>query len=67
MRVFIETTIPSYLTARPARDVLQLARQEVAREWWETRIQSRLRRIADDAGYGLPFVCTPDEAMDERS
>jgi len=35
MRIFIETTIPSYLVARPARDVVQIARQQVTREWWE--------------------------------
>jgi predicted nucleic acid-binding protein len=35
MRIFVETTIPSYLVARPARDVVQLARQQVTREWWE--------------------------------
>lgn len=36
-RVYIETSIVSYLTARPSRDVVTLARQELTREWWETR------------------------------
>jgi len=31
----VETTIPSYLVARPARDVVQMARQQITREWWE--------------------------------
>ena len=35
--VYIETSIVSYLTARPNRDVVTLARQELTREWWETR------------------------------
>ena len=33
--VFIETTIPSYYVARPSRNILQLARQELTREWWD--------------------------------
>ena len=33
--VYIETTIPSYLTARPSRDLLRAAHQEITREWWE--------------------------------
>jgi hypothetical protein len=35
MRIFVETTIPSYLVARPARDVVQMARQQITRDWWE--------------------------------
>lgn len=33
-RVYIETTIPSYLAARPSRDLLQAARQQLTRDWW---------------------------------
>ncbi len=36
-RVYIETTIPSYLTARPTRDVVHTARIELTREWWNDR------------------------------
>ena len=35
MRVYIESTIPSYVVARPARDLLQAARQQLAKDWWE--------------------------------
>ena len=35
--VYIETTIPSLLTARPSRDVELAAQQIATREWWETR------------------------------
>ena len=36
-RTYIETTIVSYLTARPARDLVRAAEQEITREWWDGR------------------------------
>ena len=33
-RLYVETTVLSYLAARPARDVVSLARQELTREFW---------------------------------
>ena len=33
--VYIETSILSYLTARPSRDVVAAAHQEVTRTWWD--------------------------------
>ena len=35
MRIYIESTIPSYIVARPARDLLQAARQQLTRDWWD--------------------------------
>lgn len=35
-RVYIETTIPSYLAAWPARDLLQAARQRITHDWWNS-------------------------------
>jgi|694.fasta_scaffold132717_4 hypothetical protein len=37
MRIYLESTIPSYLVARPARDLLQAARQQLTRDWWELK------------------------------
>ena len=34
-RVYIETTIPSYLGSRASRDSLKNHRQGITREWWE--------------------------------
>jgi hypothetical protein len=35
--VYLETTIPSYLTAWPSRDVVRSAHQQITREWWKPR------------------------------
>lgn len=34
--VYIETSVVSYLTARPSRDVVVAAYQEITREWWSS-------------------------------
>ena len=39
MRIYIESTIPSYVVARPARDLLQAARQQTSKDWWELKRQ----------------------------
>src|SRR5208282_2854955 len=35
--VYVETTIPSYLTAWPSRDLVRAAHQQITREWWSRR------------------------------
>jgi predicted nucleic acid-binding protein len=52
-KVYLETSVISYLTARPSRDIVKLAKQQLTREWWD---KSR-------AEYDL-YVSTPvcDEA-----
>jgi predicted nucleic acid-binding protein len=32
--VYVESSVISYLTARPSRDLVVAARQEVTRQWW---------------------------------
>lgn len=41
--VYLETTIPSYLTAWQSRDVVRAGEQQVTRDWWERRTQFELR------------------------
>lgn len=52
-RLYLETTIISYLTARPSRDLMTLALQHMTADWWE-------RRHADFDLYVSQFVL--DEA-----
>ena len=35
-KVYIETTVISYLTARPNRDVVITGHQKITRDWWQT-------------------------------
>ena len=36
-KVYLETTVPSYLVGRSSRDLLVAAHQQITREWWESR------------------------------
>jgi len=56
--VYLETTIVSYYVSRPSRDLVIAARQELTREWWETK-RDRYRLcisplVTDEAGRGDP-------------
>lgn len=35
-KVYIETTIISYLAARPSRDLIVAGHQQITHEWWQT-------------------------------
>lgn len=37
MRIYLESTIPSYVVARPDRDLLQAARQQMTKDWWDLK------------------------------
>lgn len=36
-KLYVETSIVSYLTAQPSRDIVTAARQQLTREWWQTK------------------------------
>ncbi len=39
-KVYIETSVISYLTARPSRDIVTAGHQQTTRDWWQTRRQT---------------------------
>jgi hypothetical protein len=55
-RLYLETTIPSYLTAWPSRDLIVAAHQQLTKEWWRTRRESFeiyvSQFVLDEAGAG---------------
>jgi len=57
-KAYIETSVISYLTARPSRDALASGHQELTRQWWEHR-RSRFELyvselVVQEAGRGDP-------------
>jgi predicted nucleic acid-binding protein len=58
--VYIETTVVSYLTAWPSRDLVRLAQQVLTREWWDgERANFELftsQFVMDEAGAGDPVA-----------
>ena len=56
--IYIETTIPSFLTARPSGDLISAGRQLLTRQWWEQkRSEYELfvsKIVLEEAGRGDP-------------
>jgi len=37
--IYLETTVVSYYTSKPSRDIIALAHQEITRQWWPVAIR----------------------------
>ncbi|MBI4570155.1 MAG: type II toxin-antitoxin system VapC family toxin [Planctomycetes bacterium] len=57
-RVYIETTVVSYLTARPTRDVVIAGHRRITRDWWASRRETYdlcvSQLVLGEAGAGDP-------------
>lgn len=78
-KLYIETSVVSYLTAQPSRDVVTLARQQVTRDWWNKKDGFELyisEFVLGEAGLGDPAAAAlrlgaltgvPEIALTERA
>jgi hypothetical protein len=62
-RVYIETTVVSYLTAWPSRDIVVAAHQQLTREWWQSQKQ-RFEVVASQFVLQEASAGDPDAARD---
>jgi hypothetical protein len=59
--VYVETSIVSYLTERPSRDVQVVAHQQLTQAWWRKRSAYELvvsQLVLDEAAVGDEFMRT---------
>ncbi len=59
-KLYVGTTIPSYLTSWPSRDLIIAGHQQITREWWEKRREAfRIyisQLVVDEASAGDPVT-----------
>jgi len=56
-KIYIETSVISYLTARPSKTIIGAAHQQITLAWWETRSQYELsvsESVLRECGAGDP-------------
>ena len=56
--IYLETTVVSYYTSKPSRDIIVLAHQEITRQWWSKAIKRYnvfiSEVVIEEAGFGDP-------------
>ena len=54
-KVYVETTVISYLAASPSRDIVVAAHQQLSKAWWDQRARFELfvsQAVVDEASRG---------------
>jgi len=62
-KVYVETSVISYLTARPSRDVVVAGHQQTTREWWRT-CRDRFELVASQIVLGEAAAGDPEAARE---
>jgi predicted nucleic acid-binding protein len=62
-KVYVETTVISYLTAWPSRDVVIAGHQQITRDWWQTAAD-RFELVASELVLNEAAAGDPDAARD---
>lgn len=61
-KVYIETSVISYLTAHPSRDLVVAAQQQITHDWWDSRRQDFnlyiLQVVKSEASAGDPSAAS---------
>ena len=56
--IYLETTVVSYYTSKPSRDIVALAHQEITRQWWPIAIRRYdlfiSEVVTEEASFGDP-------------
>jgi predicted nucleic acid-binding protein len=66
-RVYVETSVLSYLAARPSRNAITAARQLITQRWWETEREKYVLVISElveaECGRGDPELIKRRQAL----
>jgi len=62
--VYVETSVVSYYTARPSRDIIVLAHQEITRQWWP-RAKEQFELVVSDV-VADQIMQNPEDLRDEQ-
>ena len=58
--IYLETSVVSYYTGRPSRDIITAGRQQITREWWDRELKRNRvfisQFVIDEAKQGDPEV-----------
>lgn len=66
-KLYLETTIPSYLTSRPSKNVIVAGHQRITHVWWKNRRQDFIifisQFVLDEISLGDPALASKREKL----